>query len=423
MSQTLTAGADTYQGETNEAIQRIVDAVAAAGGGVARIPAGIYRMHNALHLRSGVRVVGEEGAVLVKVPSVASPIADYLGYGFYEFTVQEPEKFCVGMGVRIADDNAGGFYQTVATIVARQGDTFFVDRMFAHDYLPDKNGSVASLFPLVVGYDVTDASVENLALDGNEEETRDLNGCRGGGVFLLGSQRVRIEGVEVRNYRGDAVSFQQCTDIQVRRCHLHHNTGTGLHPGSGSVRYLLEENHVHDNGNFGLYYCLRTSHSHCLNNRLERNGSAGISIGERDTDHLIRGNTVVGNEVEGIVFRPCHARGGDRVIVEGNRIGPNCTRKGDCEILIYDGLHDIHILGNAIEPGRNAALRVGDRCERLSFAENTVSGRRQEPTDIAGHAGSVRLERPSQLPPVGPSALPMDGARHLHRESLPPWKA
>lgn len=59
MSKTVTVGSGDYRGGTNEAIQRAVDAVAKAGGGVVRIPAGTYRMHDALYLRSGVRVVGE----------------------------------------------------------------------------------------------------------------------------------------------------------------------------------------------------------------------------------------------------------------------------------------------------------------------------------------------------------------------------
>src|SRR5690348_9295566 len=97
---------------TNATIQAAVDRAAAAGGGTVTVPAGTYLMHDALHLRSGVRVVGEGSPVLKKVPSVRSRIPDFLGYGHYEFTVDEPEKFRVGMGVHLLDKNAGGFYTT-----------------------------------------------------------------------------------------------------------------------------------------------------------------------------------------------------------------------------------------------------------------------------------------------------------------------
>ena len=114
---TITVGEGKYQGATNVAIQRAVDDVAAAGGGAVVIPRGTYLMHDALHLRSGVRIIGAEGTILKKVPSAQSNIPDYLGYGHYEVTVEEPEKFPVGTGVHILDDNAGGFYTTVATVV------------------------------------------------------------------------------------------------------------------------------------------------------------------------------------------------------------------------------------------------------------------------------------------------------------------
>src|SRR5438128_158095 len=103
-------------GLTNHTIQRMIDDRAARDGGTVEIPAGVYAMHDALHLRSGVRVVGERGTILRKVPSVSSPLVDYLGYGHREFTVAEPEKFRAGMGVHILDNNSGGFYTTVATI-------------------------------------------------------------------------------------------------------------------------------------------------------------------------------------------------------------------------------------------------------------------------------------------------------------------
>jgi len=418
MSKTITIGSGSFQGDTNEVLQRAVDDVSAAGGGVVEIPAGTYMMHDALHLRSHVRVVGELGTILRKVPSVTSPLLDYIGYGHYEFSIKEPDKFRVGMGVHICDNGSGGFYDTVATIIARERGYFFIDRMLNHDYLPTAGGRVASLFSLIEGWQVTDAAVENLTLDGNPEETLTLNGCRGGGVFLLMAQRVRLEKIEVRHYKGDAISFQQCTDIVIRRCHLHDNTGGGLHPGSGTVRYYMEGNHSHNNGGCGIFYCLRTTHSICADNRLERNGQAGISIGERDTDHLIRGNTIVGNQKQGIEFRAPLVHGGDRVRIEANVIGPNCRGDAAHEIGIPRGLQDIHIAVNTFQPGRGKALSVAPGCARISFVGNTIGGRKQEPADIEGSREAVRLEAPSNLPPVGPQALPLDGARHLNIKKL-----
>jgi len=420
----VTVGRGRYVGTTNAAIQRAVDDVAAAGGGTVIVPPGVYEMHDALHLRSGVRVVGRPGAVLRKAPSVESRIPAYLGYGHYEIIVAEPDKFPVGTGVHILDNNAGGFYTTVATVVGRDGDRLLINRMLNHDYHAAKNARAVSVFPLVEAEDVHDAAVEGLTVDGQaERQSVFLNGCRGGGVFLIRSGRVAVRGVEVRHYRGDAVSFQQCTDILVEGCHIHDNAGTGLHPGSGSVRYVLQDNRVHDNGGCGLYYCLRTTHSICRRNELRANGRQGISIGERDTDHWIEANEVVGNAGEGVLWRGYSYRGGDRVVLTGNRIGPNGAGGGQGEIVLAGGLRDVHVLGNTVTPGKGGAVHVKPGCRGVSIAENRIGARAQRAEDVRGGADGLSFQRPSRLPEVAPAALSAGGARHLSVARLEPWKA
>lgn len=405
---------------SNVSIQAAVDKAAACGG-VVDVPSGDYAMRDALHLRSGVRVVGEPGAVLRKIPSVSSPILDYLGYGHYEITVAEPGKFHVGMGVHVTDKLAMGFYTTVATIIGIDGERLFLDRMLNHDYGPGAAAVAVSVFSLVEADHVTDASVEGLCLDGNkDEETFELNGCRGGGVFIYQSRRVAVRGVEVRNYRGDAVSFQQNIDITIAGCKVHHNVGGGLHPGSGSVRYLLQDNRVHDNGRCGIFYCLRTTHSICRNNVIENNGEAGISIGERDTDHLIAGNVIRGQGGPGVLFRTPARRSGDRVRLEGNVIGGNCRTAGAAEIEIHPQLKWIHLKGNVIDPNHVPAVSVGEGCTDIYIDANTVSGRAQAPGDIAGQRELATFSAPPRFPDLGPLALPADGARHLFVEAPGP---
>jgi hypothetical protein len=205
---------------------------------------------------------------------------------------------------------------------------------------------------IIEATDVHDASIGDLVLDGNVDETRDHDGCRAAGVYLLRSHRIGIKGVEIKNFRGDAISFQACTDVVVRDCELHHNSGIGIHPGSGSVRYVMAGNQIHDNGSHGIYYCLRSSHSDCHANRIEHNGDCGISVGERDSHHLIRDNAIVGNGRAGIEFRQFVYRGGNYVRMEGNRIGPNCRTKGDFELAITAGHHDLYFVKNHLSPAK-----------------------------------------------------------------------
>ena len=420
---TVTAGEGKYAGTTNAVIQRAVDDLAAAGGGTVVIAPGVYEMRDALHLRSGVRVAGRPGAILKKAPSAESRIPAYLGYGHYEIIVAEPDKFPVGTGIHILDDKAGGFYSTVATVLGRDGDVLLISRMLNHDLNASSNARAVSVFPVVEGDGLRDAAVEGLTIDGAaDQQSMFLNGCRGGGVFLIGSRQVAVRGVEVRNYRGDAVSFQQCADILVEGCHIHANAGGGLHPGSGTVRYIMQDNRVHDNGGCGVFYCLRTTHSICRRNELRANARQGISIGERDTDHWIEANKIVGNGEEGVLWRGGAAyRGGDRVVLTKNEIGPNAAKAKRPELAVPAGLRDLFVLDNALSPGEGGAIHVAAGTRNVTFADNRIAGRAQRAEDIAGAAGELSLTRPQSLPDFGPAALPLDGARHLAMPKLDAW--
>jgi hypothetical protein len=411
---TIQIGSGEYSRPDNNSLQRACDALFESGGGTLEIPAGIYAMRNALHLRDGVRVMGEAGTVLQKVPSAQSALTHVCGFGHYEFRVAEPEKFAVGDGVLIADNNAGGFYTTAATIIARDGDLFFIDRPFSHDYNPQAGGNVTSVFSLLDAHNIRGASARNLVLEGNfPREENALNGCRGGGIFLLGAHEIALDNIEVRNFHGDALSFQQCTDISISKCFLHDNTGGGLHPGSGSVRYFLRENKIENNGVCGIFYCLRTTHSLCENNIICGNKSHGVSIGERDTDHILRGNTIQNNGGAGIYFRAPVVQSGDRVWIEDNTLSNNNRDEKFAEIFIERGLRDVAVIGNHIGSTPGAAIVVEDECENIFAAKNEIENNTGS-TSNAIHAA------PESFPPIGPKAADENSARHLNISPLTP---
>jgi hypothetical protein len=397
-----------------------VDRVAAQGGGEVVLAAGTYDMDDSLHLRSRVRIRGQgEKTVLRKRPSVASPLSADLGYGHFDVSLAEPGRFHAGMGVHIHDDRSGGFYDTVATLTWREGDRFGISRMLNHDYGRHANAAVTSIYPVISGYDLEDAAVADLVIDGNKSQNAYLNGCRGGGVFLLQAHGVRLAGLHVMDYNGDGISFQQCRGTVVERCVLEGMTGLGLHPGSGSVGAVLRGNACRRNGSDGIYYCLRVSYSLCENNTIDGNGGFGISIGGRDTDHLIRGNTIRNNAKAGIHFRDGDlAMAGSRNRLEANLLEANCRKEGPAEIEVRGETRDIHVLGNTIRPGSPrgkplAALWVGPRAERIVF-----SGNRVEPDGsilVTGQdwQSKVRLEPPSTPLAVGPDQMAKTAAAHL----------
>lgn len=404
-------GAEAWSGR---AIQHAIEQAAAHGGGTVVIPAGQYQLDNAVRLRSGVRLIGEPDVILKKIPSVSSPILDYLGYGHYEITVADPQKFKVGMGIHVLDNLSMGFYTTVATLIGIEGERLFLDRMLNHDYGPGAQALAVSAFSLIEADQVADVAIENFILDGNRaEESFTLNGCRGGGLFIYQSRRVAVRNLEIREYRGDAISFQQNIDVVIDHCQVHHNSGGGLHPGSGSVRYLIQNNRIHDNEGCGIFYCLRTTHSICRNNLIENNRQNGISIGERDTDHLIAHNLIRGHGEAGIAFRKPTRRSGDRVRLQGNTLENNCRRTGDAEIEIAAGLQWLHLTGNTIRPDGKPAIALGAGCSQIFIEGNRVADRPQRDEDVTGSRDAVSFAAPPSFPALGPSALPADGARHL----------
>jgi hypothetical protein len=448
---TLRIGTGKFTGKDNHAIQSAIDHLASKGGGTVVIPRGTYKLIDAVHLRNGVNLKGEPGAILTNLPNIDLPIPNYIGYGKTEVTVAQPQKLRVGMGVQIFDKHAFGFYTTVGTITRIAGNRVFLSRRLVHDYNVNDGATLTTVHSIIEGDGVSDCTIDGLTLDGNAEHmTRSLTGCRGGGIFLIGCHRIVMRNTEVRNYKGDAISFQQCTDVIVDHCNLHHNTGGGLHPGSGSVRYILQNNESHHNGGFGIFYCLRTTHSITRNNQVHHNGQSGISVGERDTHHLLEANDIYDNDGPAVEFRPPLREGGDSVQLVGNTFRNNCAKRSNAEVVIPAGLNDVHLERNhfRLREGVERPVEVKASATKISAFQNLIDGQPQQadhfvvprdlPTDapnlwdaakpserklppITGKAKHVSLKRPRKLTPVGPHALGDDGAFHLDVTKLGPW--
>lgn len=407
-------------GGDNAAIQEAVNKLAAADGGVVEIGPGTYEMRDSLHLASGVAVRGAgEDTVLRKSPMVKSALSADLGYGHFDISLAEPERFAVGMGIHITDENSGGFYNTIATLIWREGDRFGTHRMMNHDYSRARNAEVRSVFPVISGYNVKDACVEQLAIEGNKDENEYLDGCRGGGIFLSHAANVTMKNVAVRNYHGDGISFQQTVDTLIENCACEDNTGHGLHPGSGSVRPVMRRVTCRNNGHDGIFYCLRVSFSLTEDCTIENSGNHGISVGGRDTDHLIRNNTIRNNGSNGLYFRPGDtAMAGHRCRFEGNTLSENCVSDGSGEIFIDGETMDVHILGNSIAakayPGRPAVgIVVGEKALRIVAHGNQIAPESAQPIETRGAENAVSADPPASPLPVGPDAAPAGAARHL----------
>ncbi len=357
-------------GRDNRVLQAAVEYIAALGGGTVEIGAGEYLMRDSLHLRSGVHIVGQgEATVLRKADGLALPLAIDGDFGEQQITtVDHPSGFGVGQGLTVWVDGGGGFHTTVARITGKKGNTYSFDKPLMTDCVISLNAKAGTLFPVVSGYEISGASIKGVTIEGNKEHNAHLNGCRGGGIFLYRGFGTVIEDCVVRNYNGDGISFQQSNDVRVVNCISEGNTELGLHPGSGSQRPTVQGCIARNNGTDGLFLCWRVRHGLFEDNLLENNGRFGISIGHKDTDNLLKKNIVRLNHLNGIFFRD-------------ESLGMAGHRNRLVENVIED---------NGREPG-TAAIRVRGETNDLVFEGNIVRDTRQDQAQKTQTVG-VQLE-------------------------------
>jgi len=407
-------------GNSNETIQMAIDRIAGLGGGTVVLLPGHYVIKDSLHLRSHVVLQGSgEATVLWKPPSLSSSVIGVNGYGLYTVSVADPDRFAIGTGVIVRDKLATAFYTTVATVSWKRGQELGLSRFLNHDIAQISEGMVSSVYPIISGIDVVQAGIENLVIDGNAANNDHIDGCRGGGINLLRSDRSQIRNVMVRNYNGDGISFQQCTDTLVEYCTCEDNRGSGLHPGSGSVGFVIRNSVSRNNGLDGLFYCLRVSYSLCENCLFEGNGRDGVSIGHQDTDAIIRGNRITGNKRYGLYTRPDSAgRSGDRTLIVNNDFISNGVGNSEYAIYLDAAFEDMFIGHNRFNSGlhrqllRSAVFVNVSECQLNLFDNESNSVELIESADPS-YLNGVLFEEPKESLAVEIGQIPAEAYRHL----------
>jgi hypothetical protein len=378
----ITVGQDegVIRGNDHRALQAAVDYVANLGGGVVRVGPGRYTLRNALFLRNRTRVVGVPGqTVLAACDGAESRLALDGDCNERQVTLADPAAFRSGDGISVQDKKmGGGFGVTTATLLDKAGpDAFRITTPLYYDYMV-ANGATARLtFPLVAGYQVRDAGVEGLSLDGNREKAQPLNGCRGGGIYLFECERVAIRNCAVRKYNGDGISFQVSAEVTVEDCVVEDCAGLGLHPGSGSSKPVLRRNRSLGNGGDGLFVCWRVKNGLFEENVVEGNRGVGLSIGHKDTDNLFRKNRIAGNAKDGVLFRredePMAAH---RNVFEENEILDNGLESPEAvPVRILGRTNDLVFRRNVIgysKATEKPAFKVGPDVKGLTLEANEL---------------------------------------------------
>jgi len=362
-------------GADHRALQAAVDYVGSLGGGVVEIGPGEYLMRDSLHLRSRVTVRGAgKDTVLKKDREYRSALATDADFGEAAITVKEAEGFSIGRGVYVASRSQRNFHGVCATILNGEGAYFTLTRPMNADILMNDGGFAATVFPVVSGYNLQDARIENLTIDGNlAENPTQADGCRTAGVYLYRGDNCVISRCVVRAYNGDGISFQQSNDVTVDQCVVERCAGLGLHPGSGSQRPVVTGCRAVGNGGDGLFFCWRVRGGVAEGNWLEGNGGYGVSLGHKDSDNFVRKNTIVGNRRGGAYWRAESAPlAAHRIVFEENTV-----RDNEGWGIFVDGATDGTVLRrNVIEDTgirrQKIGIRIGRQAGAVTVDANTV---------------------------------------------------
>ena len=380
---TVTVGPDKADivGIGQPAIQAAVDYLAGLGGGTVKLLPSVYRLRNAVTLRSGIRLVGTgDDTILCKEPSVATTLQADSDWFDQEITLTDAAGFQLGDGVclRTKNPHNGGTDVYKGILVARDGNRFKLDHALRQNFWQLGETTVSTLFPLLNGDHITDLAIEHLALDGNRVQNEKLDGNYAGCVFLQDCSRIQMRRVTARNFNGDGISWQICHDVLVEDCHCHDNVDLGLHPGSGSQRPIIRNNRLQQNG-LGIFFCWGVKYGLAEGNLIEDCQTAGISIGHRDTENLITHNTIRRSGQVGILFRPERgpAFAPHRNRIEANRVedsGPDdgiaVDVQGQTESIVLRGNEFVETRG----PAARIAIRLGAETKEIELPRTVFRG-------------------------------------------------
>ena len=375
-------------GTSEKVLQAAVDYVGQRGGGTVKILPGTYRLRNSVYLPSRIRIVGSgPETVLIKEPSSTTKLSADSDWYDQEITLTDARGFRLGDGICLQAKNpeTGGQVVVKRTLVARSGNRFKLDRALRENLWLKGAPTASTLFPLFSGENVTGVVIEDLALDGNKSENDFLDGNYAGCIWMQDCKDVTIRKVIARNNNGDGISWQVCHDVRVEDCHSHDNHGLGFHPGSGSQRPIIRSNRSERN-QIGIFFCWGVRFGLAENNTIVGVRESGISIGHRDTDNLIRNNSISGSGKDGILFRDeTVAFGPHRNRCEYNRIVDSGPDDG-IGIDVRGRTESVTLSKNEIRETRPAmsriGIRIGANARDIALADNRISGYTVDVSDL-----------------------------------------
>ena len=286
-------------------LQEAVDALPERGG-IVLVPPGIYPLRRHVHLRSHVTIRGVgQSSLITRTPEVSSALIEDAQAGDTAVQVESTAEFEVGMEVSVFDKAKRGWYATHALITDIDGNTLTLDRPIneGHPCLLAQNGMVAHAFSAFVAWEERGCELESLSIDGgNTTGQSAFADFTISAIHFVRTTDARVRSCIVRRWPADGFSVQGGASATVTDCIAEGCLGHGFHPGT-SVQHSLWTNNIgRDNGQDGLYFCMRVRHSVVSNSTFYGNGRYGIGgLGDGyDEFNVVANNTCVSNARHGI---------------------------------------------------------------------------------------------------------------------------
>jgi hypothetical protein len=336
-------------GYNSQSIQFAVDALENSGGSVILNP-GTYSISAPVRLKSNVNLLGKGAETILKRDrGVQTRFIVDADYGELKLTVENTDGFEIGMKVQVTDDPHSGCWNvSTAYITDIADDIIYIDRGLIRDYRSDMNGLVSNASSVIDVLEAENCSVSDLLIDGNRENNFFADGCNNAGILIIRSKHITVDGVHVKDFYGEGISWQITEHVTVRNSEISGSGNTGLHPGTGSPFSVIENNDVHHNDRDGLFICWRVYESRVRGNKLRHNGRYGLCTGHKDTDVIFENNHIFENGSDGVNLRgerESNAPHGNTFI--RNTIENNGTQGGANGFAINSPARDLKLIENS----------------------------------------------------------------------------
>ncbi|HEY9343335.1 MAG TPA: right-handed parallel beta-helix repeat-containing protein, partial [Hanamia sp.] len=264
---TVGGASSDVPGFTNQAIQIAVNALPTEGGTV-KMDAGLFKVMAPVRLRSNVRLIGSGPATILKrIDGFRSKFIIDADYGELRVTVEDASGFKPGMSIQVTNKPYAECWDvSTAVITDIVKDTLYFDTHLIRDYEAHLDGMVTNGGSCVSVHGADNVYIGDFTVDGNKEKNYPLDGCNGGGVVIIKSANVTVEGLHVKDVNGEGITWQITENVTVRNSEISGCAGMGMHPGSGSPKSVIENTNSHHN-KVGLFLCWRVHHTLVRNNR------------------------------------------------------------------------------------------------------------------------------------------------------------